>query len=150
MLISEILDRKGRNVVTASADDIVLDVVIKLHTYNIGAVPVADATGTVIGIVSERDIVDAIATQGHKVVLGAVANIMTRPVLFARGTDHIQSATRIMIERRVRHLPVVEDGQLAGIVSIGDLLKPHLAESRLETAVLRDMAKASLVGVHHA
>ena len=150
MLISQILDRKGRNVVTAGTDDIVLDIVIKLHTYNIGAVPVIDAEGTVVGIVSERDVVDAIATQGHKVVLGPVANIMTRPVLLARGSDHIQSATRTMIERRVRHLPVTEDGRLAGIVSIGDLLKPHLDESRLETAVLRDMAKASLVGVQHA
>ena len=137
MLISQILDRKGRNVVTAGTDDIVLDIVIKLHTYNIGAVPVIDAESTVVGIVSERDIVDAIATQGHKVVLGPVANIMTRPVLLARGSDHIQSATRTMIERRVRHLPVIEDGRLAGIVSIGDVVKNRLDEVESEATSLR-------------
>lgn len=150
MLISQILDRKGRDVVTAGAEDILLDIVIKLHTYNIGAVPVVDAGGAVVGIVSERDIVNAIAIRGHKAVLGPVAGVMSRPVLMCRLTDHIQSATRTMIERRVRHLPVTDNGRLAGIVSIGDLLKPHLAESRLETAVLRDMAKAALVGSPHA
>lgn len=149
MLISEILDRKGRNVVTAGADDILLDIVIKLHAYNVGAVPVVDSEETVVGIVSERDVVNAIATRGHKAVLDLVEGVMSRPVLVCRSSDHIQTATRTMIERRVRHLPVMESGRLAGIVSIGDLLKPHLAESRMETAILRDMAKASLVNSQH-
>ena len=98
-----------------------------------------------MGLVSERDIVAAVARLGAEALSAEVKTVMTTPVLTCAPEHGIRSVIKTMTERRVRHLPVVEGGRLIGIISIGDVLKPRLDESELEMNVLRDIARASLV-----
>ena len=145
MQVSDILDRKGLSVVTVHTSDSVLDTAAQFRARNIGAAPVADDKGEMVGLVSERDIVAAVARLGAEALSAEVKTVMTTPVLTCAPEHGIRSVIKTMTERRVRHLPVVEGGRLIGIVSIGDVLKPRLDESELEMNVLRDIARASLV-----
>ncbi len=144
MRVSDILDRKGSSVVTVHADAPVLDVAAQFRARNFGAAPVADDNGEMVGLVSERDIVIALARMGPAALSAEVKTVMTTPVLTCAPDHGIRSVTKTMTERRVRHLPVIEAGRLVGIVSIGDVLKPRLVESELEMNVLRDIARVRM------
>ena len=126
MRIADILRRKGSEVVTIRSDATINDLLDLLAERRIGAVIVSDADGEVTGIVSERDIVqharDVTTRQD------TVARIMTADVVTCAPAEELESLARVMTEKRFRHLPVVDEGRLVGIVSIGDVVKGRLDE----------------------
>ncbi|HTZ44618.1 MAG TPA: CBS domain-containing protein [Jatrophihabitans sp.] len=127
MKISDILARKGSNVVTTGPDTTVGEFVQLLAEHRIGAIPVV--TGSRLsGIVSERDVVRRLATDGPGLLDEPVAGLMTTELITCGPGDALDDIAALMTERRVRHLPVVVDGALAGIVSIGDAVAARLRE----------------------
>jgi len=123
MTVSQILNTKGRNVITASSDQTVLAVSRVLADKRIGAVVVVDSKGRIEGIASERDFVKAIAAQGASALDRPVRELMTTNVKTCTPTDTEAELMALMTEHRIRHLPVIQDGRLAGMVSIGDVVK---------------------------
>ena len=129
MRIAEVIRRKGADVVTVAPDTGVADLVALLDEYKIGALVVsADGGTTVAGIVSERDVVRRLHTDGPDVLQRTVAEIMTGEVQTCGLEDELEALARRMTDLRVRHLPVVVDGNLRAIVSIGDVVKNRLDE----------------------
>ena len=110
----------------------------KLAAKRIGAIVVIGARGEVAGIVSERDIIRALATSGAECLTRPVAETMTKQVVTCQETDTLNELMAMMTARRFRHLPVVTDGALVGIVSIGDVVKHHVAEVEMEATAMRD------------
>ena len=141
MSISDVLHGKGRHVVTVRTSDTVETAVRKLADQRIGAVVVEDQWMRHTGIFSERDFVNAIAEHGARALAIPVEKLMTSPVVTCRLTDRVETAMAAMTMAKIRHLPVVEDGKLVGIVSIGDLVKHRLDEKALEANVLLDIAR---------
>jgi CBS domain-containing protein len=109
-----------------------------LHENRIGAVLVLNAAGKIAGILSERDIVSGMAKHGAAVTTMTVGSLMTREVMTCQPTDLIADIMATMTARRIRHLPVVEEGQLLGIISIGDVVKSRLDEAAHEVDSLRE------------
>jgi CBS domain-containing protein len=141
MRISEVLRRKGTDVVTVSSATPVAELVATLVERRIGAAVVSDSAGAVDGIVSERDVLLALG-RGASPAGTTVGEIMSTDVLTCAPTDDIESLARTMTDRRVRHLPVVADGRLAGIVSIGDIVKQRLDELQDERDRLVDYLRS--------
>jgi CBS domain-containing protein len=127
MRISDVLRGKGSSVATVDPGLSVGGTVAELARHNVGALVVMD-DGRVAGIVSERDVVRQLHTRGAALLDAPVAEIMTRSVVTCLPTDSVDSLAATMTERRIRHMPVVEDGQLVGIVSIGDVVKSRIGE----------------------
>jgi CBS domain-containing protein len=132
MRISDIIRRKGDGVVTIRSDATVLELLEILEKHRIGAVVVSDDGLTVTGIVSERDVVRHLHTDGVGVLDKTVAMIMTKDVQTCTPQDGIEDLARVMTEHRVRHIPVVVDGKVVGIVSIGDIVKGRIDELQTE------------------
>ena len=137
MLVSQVLKAKGDLVFTASPRDSVDAVAAMLNTRRVGAVVVVDGERDVVGIVSERDIVRIVAEQGAVGLSKPVDDCMTRDVVFAMPSETVDAILARMTDRRIRHLPVCVDNRLAGIVSIGDLVKAKIAETEAEAEGLR-------------
>jgi CBS domain-containing protein len=143
MRISDVLRVKGGNVVTVPPDTEVGHLLNVLAEHRIGAVVVSANGTTVDGIVSERDIVRALAARGPSIISEPVTAIFTADV-FTVGLDaQLEDLMRIMTERKVRHLPVVVDGALAGIVSIGDVVKKRIDELEDERSALTNYISGS-------
>ena len=140
MSVEAILKTKGSNVFTIRPEHSVADAAALMSAKKVGVAVVCDAKGAVVGVVSERDIVSGITQFGKGVVDMPVRNIMTSPVLSCGPGDSVKRIMEIMTERRIRHLPVVDGGDLLGMVSIGDAVNFRLREAQMETAVLRDIA----------
>ena len=138
MKIGDVLKRKGSGVVTMRSDSTIDTVVRRMRLERIGAVIISPDGKSVIGILSERDILHALAEHGTALLALRAEDLMTREVVTCSREDTLQSVMVKMTQRRIRHLPVVEQGQLAGIVSIGDAVKSRLEEVELEANVLRD------------
>jgi len=132
MRISDVIRRKGAEVVTVGSDATVQRLLEILDQHHIGAVVVSDDGSTVTGIVSERDVVRHLHTYGVGVLDAAVATIMTSDVYTCTPEDSIEDLAQVMTERRFRHIPVVVDGKLAAIVSIGDIVKGRIGELQTE------------------
>ncbi len=143
MHISDILNAKGTEVISTGPAETVAATARLLNYQRIGAVLVRDAKDNVIGVISERDIIHGIAVNGARALDMEVRELMTREVVSCKPTDTISEVMRVMTTRRFRHLPVMEDGTLKGMISIGDVVKHRLDESELETRVLRDYVIAS-------
>lgn len=126
MRISDILRRKGGAVVTIRSDATVADLLDLLNEHRIGAVVVSDDDGVVAGIVSERDIVGHLHQHLNDPGAAHVRDLMTGDPVTCTPEDDVEQLARTMTERRFRHLPVLVDGKLAGIVSIGDVVKQRL------------------------
>jgi CBS domain-containing protein len=141
MSISDILRQKGHQVVKARPTDTVLSVVRQLAEHRIGAVVVEDAWMRPVGIFSERDFVNAIAEHGAATLAMTVDTLMSTGIKSCTLADGVESAMTTMTVAKIRHLPVIEDGELVGIVSIGDLVKQRLEEKALEANVLLDRAR---------
>ncbi len=141
MLISDVLRSKGRHVVKARTADTVALAVNKLAENRIGALVVEDQWMHLVGIFSERDFVNAIARDGAAVLGFDVRQLMSSPIISCRSTDRIDAALATMTLAKIRHLPVIEDNVLKGIVSIGDLVKHRLDEKELEANVLLDLSR---------
>lgn len=125
MTIAAILKGKTQAIAHALPTDTVLAVAHLLHEKRIGAVLVLDTAGQLLGIVSERDIVAFLARHGGATLEMTAAQLMTTGLHTATRRMTVPEAMALMTEKRVRHLPIVEDGQLVGIVSIGDVVKAH-------------------------
>ena len=142
MNVAAILRVKGRNVVTARPDDSVEVVARVLAGKRIGAIVVVEPDGRIAGIVSERDVIRGVAELGAGHLHQPVHSIMTRAVLTCDEETSIDELMGLMTAKRFRHLPVVTDGKLVGIVSIGDVVKHHIAEVEMEATALRDYIAA--------
>jgi CBS domain-containing protein len=141
MLVSDVLRQKGGEVITVHATDKVAVAVRKLAERRIGAVIVEDNRMHPIGIFSERDLVDALARSGVRAYDYEVRELMTSPFVSTPADTRIDAALALMTTRRIRHLPVVENERLVGLVSIGDLVKHRLDEKELEASVLLDITR---------
>ena len=138
MSVGAILKAKGSDVETISGDATVADAVARLRDGAIGALVVSSDGQTVEGVLSERDVVGALADHAGDVLNRKVADVMTSRVATCSPEDGVEKVMLEMTELRARHFPVVEEGRLVGIVSIGDVVKNRLDEVQLEKKVLRD------------
>ncbi len=137
MNVATILKAKGRSVTTVRPDQSLQDVANKLAARKIGAVVVVGENGIVDGIISERDVIRAVAERGTSALELHVARVMTRDVVTCSETSLVDELMEMMTAGRFRHLPVVEDGALVGIVSIGDIVKNHIATVEMEVSAMR-------------
>jgi CBS domain-containing protein len=142
LLVSQILKTKGDRVFTTGPGETVGAVAETLHGKGIGALVVLDAE-RVVGIVSERDVVRAVAAHGADVLARPVSQFMTANVLFAEPGETVDSLLTRMTDRRIRHLPVCRNDRLVGIVSIGDLVKWKISEVEAEADGLKAYIAAS-------
>jgi CBS domain-containing protein len=138
MKVAAMLALKGGKVATTRPDAPIATVIRILNLENIGALIVTEESGHIAGIISERDIVRALVDRGGTLLETHVSELMTRTVKTTTPDANIKDVMAEMTRSRVRHLPVVEDGRLTGIVSIGDVVKNRLEELETETSVLRD------------
>ncbi len=142
LTVETILDEKGRDVIGISADATIRELAALLRERRIGCVVVPDGDGGVAGILSERDVVAGLAKEGPAVLDRPVSSIMTRDVVVCRPADDLLRIMSMMTDRRIRHLPVVVDGRLAGLISIGDVVKARMAELETESESLREYIAA--------
>lgn len=138
MTLSGILAGKGRDVLTTAPHRTLREVVRMLHEKGIGAVVVTGADGEVLGIFSERDLVRVLAKHGTGVLDDAVSRHMTARVITATDDMGVLEAMERMTQGRFRHIPVINNGKLAGLVSIGDVVKYRIAEIEHERQAMLD------------
>lgn len=138
MNVASILKAKGRAVTTVRPNAILLDVAKKLGPKKIGAVVVVGENGHVSGIISERDIIRAVSENGAAALSMEVADVMTRNVVACSETSELDELMEMMTKGRFRHLPVIEDDALVGIISIGDVVRHHVAEVEMEVSAMRN------------
>ena len=139
MLIQHILATKGGDVIAVRPDATLADAVATLRTNRIGAVIVSDDDGTTVsGILSERDVVRVLADDGPTALDRAVADVMTAEVFTCDPSATLEQLMGIMTEKRIRHIPVMADGRLVGVVSIGDVVKHRVGELAQEARTLHD------------
>jgi CBS domain-containing protein len=138
MTVRTILSTKGSSVVTIEPTANVMSAVKLLAEHDIGALVVTGADRRVVGILSERDIVHELAALGASALERPLSEVMTRKVMTCSGNDTISSLMERMTEGKFRHLPVVEQSRLVGIISIGDVVKHRLHEMEREQSALRD------------
>jgi CBS domain-containing protein len=138
MTIARILADKGRNVVTATPHLNLREAADILSRNRIGAVVVCEDGGPVLGILSERDIVRAVSSGGAEALKDPISGHMTTKVISSTEDESIEHAMTVMTQSRIRHLPVVRDGRLAGVVSIGDVVKIRLESIETEHRALRE------------
>ncbi|MBA1234111.1 CBS domain-containing protein [Stutzerimonas nitrititolerans] len=120
-------DKQHQNVHTISSEATVLEFLQAMAEHNVGALPVVD-DGELVGIVSERDYARKIVLQGRSSVGTPVSTVMSSPVITTEPQQSIQACMSLMTDRHLRHLPVVDEGRLVGLLSIGDLVKEAIAE----------------------
>ncbi|MBZ0229089.1 MAG: CBS domain-containing protein [Bauldia sp.] len=137
MIVSAILALKGRDVVTIAGDKSILDAVATLGARRIGALVVTEGRDRIVGVISERDIVKAIAHSGPGILSEVVASIMTRDVVTCAEGETIDQVMGRMTRGRFRHLPVAKAGRLAGVISIGDVVKARIEEVEREAEEMR-------------
>lgn len=142
MLVDHILDRKGRDVATVAPTTTVTEALRALQAHNVGALVVTTDGRQVEGIVSERDIVRGLAEHGADLLTRPVGDIMIADVQTCCGTDTADELMHRMTEHRIRHLPVVGDAGLAGIISIGDVVKTRVDELEREQSHLVDYIRS--------
>ncbi|MGI9483278.1 MAG: CBS domain-containing protein, partial [Hyphomicrobiales bacterium] len=142
MLVNEMLKAKRADVITVKPHETLNTLVHRLAMENIGAVVVSNDGESVDGIISERDVVRGLTRHGPHLLQMTVSEIMTEHVLTCNPDDNIKEIMRLMTQRRIRHLPVVKNGGLIGLISIGDVVKDRLELMQLEANVLRDQLVA--------
>ena len=136
--VARILDEKGRDVFTTQPHRTLKEVIELLAEKGVGAVVVSDASLSVLGIVSERDVVRVLARHGASALDDPVSRYMTSKVVTTTRDDTIDHVRETMTAGRFRHLPVMEGGRLIGIISIGDVVKHRLQEMERDSAAMRD------------
>ena len=134
--VSEILEGKGRDVLEIGADASVLDAVRLMVERNVGSLLVTDEGGEVAGIVTERDYLRRVTLEGRAEAETRVAEVMSSPLVVVTPETSIDECMAIMSDRRIRHLPVVDEGRVAGLVSIGDLVKFRSRQQSFEIQYL--------------
>lgn len=142
MTIATILSGKGHEVVSLPSTASVKEAVELLVGRRIGCVPVVDG-GAVVGILSERDVVRSLGEKGGSILEASVASVMTSPIVTIPPETQAITALSLMTQRRIRHLPVMEDGNMVGFVSIGDLVKYRIDRIEAEAAAMRDYIQSA-------
>ena len=137
MTVRSILENKGRDVVVISPDDTLSYAIAILAQYKIGAIVACDEAGHIKGILSERDVVRAVATMDVEIWKRPVSEFMTAKVQVCREHHTINQVMEIMTHHRFRHMPVEENGKLAGIISIGDVVKRRIEDVEREADEIR-------------
>jgi len=135
--VYSVLKQKGNKVVTAVADQSIASFAALLYAHKIGATPVLDAENHVVGIISERDVIRGIIEHGAAVLTMPVSSLMTRLVSTCSLDDRIGDVLEMITLNRTRHIPVLSNGKLEGIISIGDVVKQLLEEAQYEVHSLR-------------
>lgn len=143
MSVARILEEKGSDVYTLADDASVLDAVRALGEHRVGAMVVINSSRNIMGILSERDVVGAIARRGAGALSEPVSALMTRNVVTCTEDTPINRLMELMTQGRFRHLPVEREGRLAGIISIGDVVKRRIAEVEQEAAEIRHYITSS-------
>ena len=138
MKVATILQDKGAKVTTLEGDTSLEDAIKALAQHRIGAVVILDAQEHIAGVFSERDAVRAISEEGADALRRPISDLMTRKVISCSREDSLDQVLEQMTEGRFRHLPVVEGGQLCGIISIGDVVKLKIASTESEAEALRE------------
>ena len=138
MTVKTILTGKGSDVATIEPTSSVATAIRRLAERRIGALVVQGADDRVVGIVSERDIIRGLAERGSAVLDETVSRMMTRQVVSCTSSETIAAVMELMTRGKFRHIPVIEQNRLVGIVSIGDVVKYRLGEIESESAALRD------------
>jgi len=134
--VNQILEAKGGRIVSVPREAPVLEVIRLMAEHHIGSVLVVQGS-ELLGIATERDYARKVILQGRSSADTPVAQIMSSPVLTVGPTDTVQTCMALMTERKIRHLPVVEGGQVLGLISIGDLVKAVIEDQRQEIAQLQ-------------
>ncbi|MGY4395705.1 CBS domain-containing protein [Sphingomonas sp. UYAg733] len=142
MTIAAILGGKGRDVVSMTADQSVREAVALLAQRRIGAVPVMDGT-TVVGIFSERDVIHGLDAQGAAALDAKIGDVMTSPAITVGPSEAVIGALSLMTRRRIRHLPVIENGLMIGVVSIGDLVKHRIDRIEADAEAMRSYIQSA-------
>jgi CBS domain-containing protein len=142
MNVAMILKEKGSKVHTISIETSVEDATRRLRELHVGALVAVDGDGKIAGVFSERDLVRAVHHKGAAALGEPISTVMTRNVVTATCDDTLEELMERMTSRRIRHLPVLKDGKMAGIVSIGDLVKARIAASELEAEALKNYISA--------
>lgn len=138
MYVKNILSRKGNEVVRISPSNTLLETARVLRENKIGAILACDSDGKMCGVISERDIVIAIARSGAAVLDNKVETCMTTSVYTCKPNDTIKQVMEVMTSRRIRHLPVVgDDDTIVGMISIGDVVKERISETEAEAEALK-------------
>lgn len=142
MTIAAILNGKGREVIQLTTSCTVQEAAALLSAKRIGCLPVVDG-GSVVGIISERDIVRVVSQEGGQGLELSVGEVMTSPALTISPNEHVMSALGLMTQRRIRHLPVIDNGVMIGFVSIGDLVKYRIDRIEAEANAMRDYIQSA-------
>jgi len=142
MYVHDILRHKGRDVFTVDPGATIQELAKALMARKIGAAVVSDHDGAVVGVISERDIIQCVAEHGAECLSCEVRELMTAAVITCGPDTKIDDVMGLMTERRIRHIPVLESGALVGIVSIGDVVKDRIAEVEREASQLRQYISA--------
>ncbi|MEH6477481.1 MAG: CBS domain-containing protein [Sneathiella sp.] len=138
MNVAGILKDKGVDIITASADDDITSIAGVLSGKKIGAILIVDASNAVLGVISERDIVNGLANHGIACMSSKAEDLMTKNVISCSRSDTINQVMALMTTKRIRHLPVMDDAKLVGFISIGDVVKFRMDEIEREAAAMRD------------
>ena len=142
MTIAAVLGNKGSAVETVGADDRLYDAVRKLGEKRIGALPVIE-DGRIAGIMSERDVIYRLRDHGPEVLDWPVSRVMSSPAITADSQTDVLAALALMTQKRIRHLPVVDRGEIRGIVSIGDLVKHRMERIEAEADAMREYIQSA-------
>lgn len=137
MTVATILKDKGANIISASPNDTLSNICAILGERRIGAVMVLNTDESIAGIVSERDIVGAISREGAAVLERSVADFMTRNVVTCKSEDSINDVMSKMTTGRFRHVPVLDEGKLIGLISIGDVIKERIVQAERDAEEMR-------------
>ena len=143
MTVKAILSRKGTEVVTIEPGTTMANAVLSLSKHRIGALVVTGADRRVVGIVSERDVVRMLAEHGCQALEGPVSEVMTRKVVTCTERDTVAELMERMTEGKFRHVPVVEQGRLVGIVSIGDVVRLRVEEMEHDAQALQEYIRTA-------
>ena len=143
MNIAQIIAHRDAGVVTCRADHSVAEAVALLRARRIGAMPVIDETGAVQGVFSERDVIRCLDELGADALSAPVSDAMTSPAVTASPDMSESEALSLMTMRRIRHLPVVENGRMIEFVSIGDLVKAHIDQIEHEASEMRNYIRSA-------
>lgn len=138
MKAQDILADKGRRVVTADADSLLIDAMAIFFANKIGSLIVVDKNDSILGILAPNDIMKAVHQDLDKAVSLTVREAMSKKLIVASPDDSIEYIQAIMTENRVRHIPILDQGKLAGMISIGDILKALMTEKNVEIKYLQD------------
>ena len=138
MKIADILKTKGPVVFTINEDNMLSEALNSIVTNRIGVLVVLNSSSQITGIISERDILKASFENGAAYLLKMVKDVMTRNVVIAEPEDSIEYVEQTMTQNRFRHVPIIKDNALVGLISIGDLVKALLSESRSENKYMKD------------